>query len=126
MQCIQGTVIHGKGEGRLLGYPTANLDTTTIELEVGIYAGFSQFHGASLKLPTAIIVRPLEHAVRIEAHILDWSEQLYGKAISVCPLEKIRDWLDIADEEKLKIQIEQDIERIRTILATALLNPQSL
>lgn len=120
MQCIQGTVIHGQGEGRLLGYPTANLDTNNVELDTGIYAGYVKLHGTSLKLPTTIIVRPMSTGHRIEAHLLDWHENLYGKAISFCPVQKIREWTAFANETELKKQIEQDIAHVRTILQEAL------
>lgn len=116
MECIHGTIVRGVGEGRTLGYPTANLDTEPQHFETGIYTGYTKFHGASLKLPTAVIIRPLEHKKRIEAHILDWTKDMYDTQISVCIIEKIRDWHTFPTKKLLQEQIEKDLQTIRARL----------
>jgi len=119
MKCIQGTVVHGAGEGRRIGYPTANLDTDSHDIATGIYAGHTNLHGTDIQLPTAVVARPFNDGVRIEAHILDWEEDIYETAITICLVEKVREWHDFDTTEELQDQISQDIRVILSRLKQA-------
>ncbi len=102
-----GEVIHGDGEGRRLGYPTANIAVS--EPLSGIFAGTVQLDGRTL--PAALFAstrRPV-----LEAHILDFDADLYGKTITITALEKVRDDQTFASLDALKEQIEKDVQSVR-------------
>jgi riboflavin kinase/FMN adenylyltransferase len=112
MQTIRGTVVEGKQEGKALGFPTANIPLTGTTLS-GIYAGRVQVdesvYGA------ALYADPVRGV--LEAHLLDFAGDLYGKSIAVEVLAKIRDSSAFENVEVLKAAIAHDIEMIREYLS---------
>lgn len=113
---LRGTVIHGKKLGRTIGFPTANIDISKTPLSPGTY-GFETtidgkiYHG---------IGAHLDGTTAFEAHIFDFSGDLYGACLDVTLLTKIRDNKRFESFEKLKEQIESDkatmIEYIKNTL----------
>ena len=92
---IDGIVIHGDHRGRTLGYPTANIEIDGIEaLPHGIYAadawveGDDRRHRAAVSLGT----RPTFDGVdrRLEAHLLGFHGDLYGRVIRLRFLKRLR------------------------------------
>ena len=116
---LSGRVVVGAKRGRMLGVPTANLDLN----EVGqllpadaVYAGRVELEGAAV-FPAAISVgvKPTfsEDARTVEAHILDFQGDLYGKPIVMEPLRWLRDQHRFPSLNGLKSQLGRDIERTR-------------
>lgn len=85
---VTGTVEAGRGEGRDFGFRTANL-TVADELHVlgdGVYAAYAIVNGARYKAAVSSGVSPTfadRTAANLEAHILDFSGDLYGDALHV-------------------------------------------
>lgn len=105
---ISGIVIKGRQKGKELGFPTANVVLRDeIGIEDGIYAGKVIFEKKEYK--AAIFVKDN----MLEAHILDFDGDLYGKEIEVEIGKKIREVIKFDNEEQLKKQIAKDIELIR-------------
>jgi len=79
---LRGRVIRGEQRGRTLGFPTANLHVGSRLLvpAYGVYAAWVHAQGATRPGVVNIGVRPTFGEVRrtIEAHVLDWSGDLYG------------------------------------------------
>ena len=114
---ICGTVIHGKGKGKKLDFPTANIKLHE-KIENGVYAGkvITRELGANGKRIGAnewlagIFVS--QDGKLLEAHLIGFKGDLYGKEIEIEIGEKIRNIMKFKSEEELKRQIKKDIERI--------------
>ena len=105
---IVGKVIHGQENGHKLGFPTANLNFSG-KLEAGVYAGNVEFEGKKYK--AAIVYFPEKSL--LEAHMLDFSGNLYDKEMRVEIGEKIREIIKFKNSEELIKQIKKDLEIIR-------------
>jgi riboflavin kinase/FMN adenylyltransferase len=108
-----GIVVHGEGRGRLLGFPTANLDSTPNLLvpKLGIYAGGVLGYRAAISVGTNPTYGGVER--RVEAHLLDFDGDLYGQRLVVELWERLRDEAAYSSEAELIAAIEQDVERTR-------------
>jgi len=120
---ILGTVVKGRGVGRRLGYPTANLDAhNEVSPPDGVYAVRilinGSVHGGVLNLgPRPTFRGDAGTARTIEVHLLDFSGSLYGRDIEVSFVEKLRDQVSFSSEAKLVRRIAADASRAREILA---------
>ncbi|MAQ71385.1 MAG: bifunctional riboflavin kinase/FMN adenylyltransferase [Alphaproteobacteria bacterium] len=119
---IQGEVIHGDKRGRELGYPTANiLLDDTLHPSFGIYATLVQIEGDDKWLPAAtnIGIRPMFETPEalVEAHLLDFEGDLYGKTLKVKPVQKIRDEARFDSLDDLVKQMDLDCRKARKLLA---------
>lgn len=118
-----GEVIHGDGRGRLLGIPTANLDLPAGRIipAKGVYACLAFVDGKAHQAVANIGVRPTfvdrPDDAWVEAHILDFSADLYGKKINLLLIERLRDERRFSGVQALVDQIEQDIAQARNVLA---------
>ncbi len=115
---VTGRVVRGDGRGRGLGFPTANLlPVTTTRLGEGIYTVYAEvdghLHPAAVHvgpIPTFCIERPV-----IEAHLLDYDEDLSGRQIRLHFLERLRDIRSFSSAEELREAISDDVIRTRAI-----------
>lgn len=105
---IAGIVIKGKQQGKKLGFPTANVEFEG-EMEDGVYSGFAIVEGKKYK--AGIMYR--KGTKVLEACILDFSEEIYGKKIELKVGEKIREIIRFKTDEELIAQIKKDVELIR-------------
>jgi riboflavin kinase/FMN adenylyltransferase len=110
---VEGTVVAGDARGGTLGFPTANL-AVSAELLVppfGIYAGEALGHRAA----TSIGVNPHYGGEerRVEAFLLDYEGDLYGRRLVVQLWERLRDERAFASEQELVEQIARDVEATR-------------
>ncbi len=116
---LKGQVVKGASLGRKLGYPTANLDRRDyarrkLRIRLGIYAGYADIgkgYGA------AIIIGPIDKAglPKIEAHLLGFKGNLYGKPLTITLKQYIRPFRKFKGEEELKKQINRDIRKIKKL-----------
>lgn len=117
---MEGRVVHGEKRGRLLGYPTANIDTPIPEqIEDGIYAGEIEIN--NLIYPAAISVgtNPTFNGTKrtVEAFIIDQENlDLYNLWVRVNLIKKIRDQIKFNSIDELIEQIRLDIIQCRTLL----------
>lgn len=119
---IEGVVVPGNGRGKTIGVPTANLQVWS-ELalpKAGVYACQAVVDEKSYQAVTNVGVRPTfemgEVATRVEAHILDYDANLYGKRIQLDFLYHLRDEQRFPDVQALVTQIRQDIQQARLLL----------
>jgi riboflavin kinase / FMN adenylyltransferase len=118
---LRGKVITSDKRGRILGFPTANLD---IKLQQalpgnGIYATITQVNDKRFPSATNIGTRPTfgEGEKMVETHLLNYEGDLYGKEITVEFVQKLRDEQRFSSSEELKIQIEKDVRKVKALLA---------
>lgn len=120
---LLGTVVHGLGLGRKLGFPTANLDPHNEVIPAsGIYAVTALIGRRLFDGVVNIGFRPtirIKHAHKplVELHIFDFKRDIYGKNIEVFFKARLRDEEKFATLEELKIQIAADIAAARRVLA---------
>jgi riboflavin kinase / FMN adenylyltransferase len=111
---VEGTVVTGDARGGTLGFPTANLAVRP-ELIVpgsGIYAGAAAGHRAAVSIGTNPHYGGSE--TRVEAFLLDFSGDLYGRRLIVELWQRLRDEQAFPDEEALVAQIARDVEAARS------------
>jgi riboflavin kinase/FMN adenylyltransferase len=123
---LDGTVVTGHGRGRGIGFPTANVDTPNeLRPAAGVYAIRIRFKGGSEGTwhpgVANIGVKPTfgVNEVTIEAHLLDFSGDLYGKELRVQFLERLRAERRFGSVAELVGQIKRDVEAARTVIARA-------
>lgn len=120
---IRGSVVHGEKRGRALGFPTANiaLDERNPFPPEGVYCGLVQFslratlYGATVSVGTNPTFPDIE-AIRVEAHIHDLDEQLYGLTAELHLLHRLRDMRRFGSVEELIAQMESDVRQSRQLL----------
>ncbi len=123
---LTGTVIRGDGRGRTIGVPTANLDFP-LEKAIpanGVYACWAMVEGAQHKAMVNVGVRPTftsgEVLSHVEAHLLNYEADLYGKKLQLRFVERLRSEQKFSSVEALVAQIKADIARGDALLN----NPQ--
>lgn len=121
---VRGLVVCGDGRGRLLGYPTANIALAGHpELPPdGVFAGeYRRPDGSRHNALISLGRRPTFYLAAgtrlLEAHLLDFSEPLYGEAAVVEFRHWIRDQRRFGSPEALSRQIERDASAVRAALA---------
>ncbi len=120
---IGGHVVRGQQLGRKLGYPTANLRLGSRTSPVdGIFA--VKVHGIDDAVYPGVAslgVRPTVNGKEplLEAHLFDFSGDLYGRRIQVEFVEKLRDEEKFSDLDAMVKQIDRDAEQARDILGIA-------
>jgi len=112
---ICGRVVPGKGRGRLLGFPTANLDTLNEILPEGVYISETVRAGRAHRSVTSIGTNPTfgPHPLSVETLLLDYRGSLYGATIAVRLHRRIRPPRAFADADALAAGIRRDLELAR-------------
>ena len=113
---LDGTVVHGDGRGRQLGFPTANLQTANELLPAhGIYATLAIVDGLHHPSVTSLGVRPMvgDGRVTIETYLLDGERDLYGRPLRLALVQWLREERKFDDWPALSVQIAQDVETAR-------------
>jgi riboflavin kinase / FMN adenylyltransferase len=120
---IQGKVIHGDKMGRQLGFPTANIELSDprklIPVE-GIYAirVYLEKDAAPLNGVMSIGTRPTFNGtdLRVEAHIFDFSQEIYDRILKVELISYIRANLKFDNIDALIAQMHKDSQEARNVL----------
>lgn len=113
---IRGEVIHGQKLGRTLGTPTANLALGDyLHPAYGVYRARVAVDGVMHRAAVSIGVRPTVGFSEplLEAYLIDFNGNLYGKTLAVELLDFLRPELKFADLEALKEQIAKDVAQVR-------------
>ena len=111
---LAGVVVAGDRLGHKLGFPTANLDTPGQVLPPrGIYAVEAALEGERFQGVLNIGVRPTlaqpHPPLRVEAHLLDFDRDIYGKELELTFLKKLREEQKFPSLEALRAQIAADV-----------------
>jgi riboflavin kinase / FMN adenylyltransferase len=110
---VDGTVVTGDQRGEGLGFPTANLSVPADLLvpALGIYAGSALGHRAAISIGTNPHYGGTER--RVEAFLLDYTGDLYGRRLVIELWERLRDEAAFGSEAELIEAIETDVARTR-------------
>ncbi len=116
---LRGGVVVGDRRGRTIGFPTANVvpDPAALAPAIGVYAGTVRVGDDEYAACTNVGVAPTfeRRENRIEAYLLGFEGDLYGKILDVSFTERIRGEKKFSGIEELKQQIAQDVEKARRI-----------
>jgi len=129
---LSGQTTLGKGKGRKLGFPTANIDPANQIIPAeGVYAGFveiadteEQLCESKNKLPAAFSIGRAktfisDHPLLVEAHILEQDTgDLYGKYLAMDFVKFIRHQQKFSSPQQLSTQIAKDCQKAKEILTT--------
>lgn len=118
---ILGTVIKGAALGRILGFPTANIDPHhEVIPAAGIYAariilGHNKLKGACYigRRPT---ISPQQKKINVEVHIFKFNKNIYGKCLEIQFVKRIRLDKRFANLASLSKQIKKDVSTVKKIL----------
>ncbi len=116
---IKGEVLQGQQLGTELGFPTCNINPQRRQIPLhGVYACEVRLGDRYRPAAVNIGYRPTlteSGDALLEAHILDFNEDLYGKTIEVIFRHKIREEIKFSGLDELKRQISADVEQVREI-----------
>lgn len=119
---ITGVVLHGRGVGHTLGFPTANIDLTQTRKMLpkdGVYAVRIKNEKLRIKncgmanlgtAPTFGVEKPL-----LEVHLLDFEGDLYGETVTVEFSRRLRDIVRFDSIEALQLQLQTDLDQCQQL-----------
>ncbi|HSR40625.1 MAG TPA: bifunctional riboflavin kinase/FAD synthetase [Longimicrobiales bacterium] len=119
---VRGVVVRGEGRGRTLGFPTANLkvdDGHKLVPPAGIYAVRGVLRSGTWGGALHIGPRPTFRGSppTVELHLIDFDADLYGEAVRVDFVKRLRDVRPFASADALVEQMREDVEEAREALA---------
>ncbi|NLM07098.1 MAG: bifunctional riboflavin kinase/FAD synthetase [Tissierellia bacterium] len=112
---LMGRVVDGNKRGRTMGFPTANIEITDnfVIPKFGVYLTEVNYKDKLYKSITNVGTNPTFKAddnVRVEAFIIDFSQDIYGEEIEISFIERIRDEIKFDSKEALIEQMNKDVE----------------
>lgn len=115
---LRGIVVRGDARGQELGFPTANLEVSpdVVIPARGIYAGWARAGEEEHPAAISVGVRPTfadGEAEVVEAYLLDFEADLYGRELDIGLCERLRDELRFDSVAKLVEQMHRDVEEVR-------------
>jgi riboflavin kinase/FMN adenylyltransferase len=120
---LRGEVVEGDRRGRTIGFPTANVrpDPVALVPARGVYAGFVRIGEETYPACTNVGVAPTFDRAesRVEAHLLDFHGDLYGRVVDVEFSQRIRDEKRFSGVDELTEQIHRDVEQARRLTRKA-------
>jgi riboflavin kinase/FMN adenylyltransferase len=115
--CVSGTVIEGQKMGRTIGFPTANVDFWDEQLlpSHGVYATYAWLGDERHLAATNVGIRPTVkgNAITVEAHLLDFDADIYGRTLRLEFIDRIRPEKKFTGLDALKVQIAVDVAQVR-------------
>ena len=125
---MAGKVLHGKGLGRTVGMPTANLGLAPNKKKPpeGVYATLTRIDGEVFKGLTHVGRRPSvdnDTNISTETLLLDFSRDIYGKKIELYVCAFIRGIMKLNGLAEVQKQVQKDIAAARTLLSACSLPP---
>jgi riboflavin kinase/FMN adenylyltransferase len=112
---LSGTVVHGKGNGQKIGFPTANIkisDTLKLIPANGVYVVETNINGKNYRGAMNIGTRPtfeLNGSRSLEVHVIGFHNNLYEQPLQVEFIRKLRDEQNFGSIDALKEQLAKDI-----------------
>ncbi|MEA3464032.1 MAG: riboflavin kinase [Patescibacteria group bacterium] len=106
-------VIVGKGRGKRLGFPTANLDKMDLDIKHGVYLVEVEIN----RKPYSGLLhfgpkKTFNEGVSLELHIENFNFDIYSKNVKIKIINKIRDVMKFDSAESLKEQISKDLKKL--------------
>ena len=121
---LHGPVIHGDARGRTINVPTANIGYSRDKMipAKGIYACWAHWHDkkylAAINIGTNPTFTPDKQSLNVEAHLLDFHQEIYGEDVRLEFIARLRDELKFDSVDSLLEQIWKDIEDTKRVLQT--------
>ena len=124
---LEGVVVHGQHLGRVLGFPTINLELFERQVvpKDGIYAVLVTLQdGRIVQGACSIGNRPtVESAGRsVETNLLEFNEDLYGQKVSIRFISFLRSEIKFNNLDDLVDQMKIDVKNVREVLQNRLIN----
>lgn len=122
---VKGTVMHGEKRGRLLGFPTANVqpDEHYVLPARGVYAVLAEYQDKKWPGVMNVGVKPTFHdngtRPSLEVHLLDFEGQLYGEELRIELIQYIREERKFSGMDELIGQITKDAVTAKHILTAS-------
>jgi len=117
---LEGMVERGEGRGAGLGVPTANLGVEPSRCipAAGVYAGWLDFGEGWRPAATGIGTRPTfgGGSVTIEAHVLDYDGDLYGRKVRLALRRRLRPERAFTSIPALQVAMARDIAQTRAVV----------
>jgi len=115
---IEGEVIKGKSRGKILGFPTANIQTRNEILPLGVFITKVAVDSEELLSLTNIGHRPTfgQEEKNIESYIMNFDKDLYRKKIRIQFIKKLREEIKFETPEALSQQIKKDLKSAKAYL----------
>jgi len=113
---LPGKVVAGAGRGRTLGFPTANIaPDRPVLVAPGVYACTVEVADQPRRAVVNVGVRPTfdEKTLAVEAHLLDFSGDLYGQTVRLMFRSRVREERRFSSVDALRAQIADDVETAR-------------
>ncbi|MFA7314478.1 MAG: riboflavin kinase [Candidatus Magasanikbacteria bacterium] len=115
---FSGIVVHGDGNGKIFGFPTANIDCQIkkgMNITTGVFASVVTIDNK--KYNSAFVIMSKEKSFKFEVHILDldFDSDLYGKYLEVDLVQKVSEVERYDSHEELLKKIKQDIEMVKEV-----------
>ena len=117
---VYGTVVRGRGRGRSLGYPTANLNPHHETLPPGgVYAAWGSLNGRRLKGVIHIGERPTfrDPEKSLEVHFFNFHRNIYGRELELEFVRRLRPTRRFKNKEALIRAIRNDAQKALKIFA---------
>jgi riboflavin kinase/FMN adenylyltransferase len=120
---VRGTVVQGRGRGKRLHWPTANLGGVAEHKLLprdGIYAGLAKVGGEAHPAAISSGFNPTFHEGKhsLEAHLLEFDRDIYHEHLELLFVERIRSEKKFASEVELSSQIAEDVATVGAMLKT--------
>lgn len=117
---ISGKVVPGEHRGREMGYPTANIEISSLQAlpSYGVYAAFAEYKNQLLPSIVNIGNKPTFNStsVSFEVHLFNFKGNLYQENLKIFLVKKIRAERKFRSKEDLQAQISLDISVVQKIL----------
>ncbi len=117
---LRGEVVVGDKRGRTIGFPTANVvpDADAVVPARGVYGGFVRVGEEQYGACTNVGVAPTfgRAESRVEAYLLDFEGDLYGRVVDVSFVGRIREERRFSGIDELTGQIRRDVEEAKLII----------
>ncbi len=120
---LSGKVIHGDSYGKILGFPTANLDRREyvrkkMKIRLGVWAGRVRIDANNKLYKAGITIGLLDKKglIKIEAYLIGFQGNLYGQKINLYFDKYLRPLKRFKNADALKSQVEKDIIIIKKII----------
>jgi riboflavin kinase/FMN adenylyltransferase len=115
---LRGAVELGDQRGRTLGFPTANIPLEGGDLDDGVWAGWvhraaGTRHAAAISVGRRSTIYGRRGVRLLEAHLLDFDEDLYGERVAVWLSHRLREQRRFSSLDALKAQLIVDVAACR-------------
>jgi riboflavin kinase/FMN adenylyltransferase len=120
---VRGLVVHGHQRGRVMGYPTVNLEEYNEGLvpKAGVYGGIIRVLGQEFFAAISVGRNPTFNDVtrdQVETYAIDASFDAYGSTAEIVFVHRIRDVEAFRSVEDLIVALDGDLVKIRGLIAS--------